>query len=126
LSFPLPQHARAVSTGDMEAVNRLLRYVAPFKYAKYLSSAEFSKLAVLLHDIPPAAILSVNRTNIAAIRNGEAQVVRENVQLILFGGAGGSTVVCWWFFRCGVTGVLVTFDDRVCRCNAEFDEPVVF
>jgi hypothetical protein len=76
--------------------NRRLHPVSPFdlrgtkiqavmRYAKYLSSAEFSRLATLLRDIAPSVVFTVRPANTAAMRRGEREAIRINLRLVLHG-----------------------------------------
>jgi hypothetical protein len=55
------------------------------KFAKYLSTPEFSKLAVLLKDLPPSLVVSAKPENIRGFRTGDAELIRENLKLLLDG-----------------------------------------
>jgi DNA-directed RNA polymerase specialized sigma24 family protein len=55
------------------------------RYAKYLSSSEFTRLAVLLRDVAPSVVLTVNPRNGCAIRRGDWQAIRFNLRLVLNG-----------------------------------------
>jgi len=97
-------HARARQLFDLTMVairrelliDRRLRSVMPFqlrhtkiaaliRYAKYLSSEDFTKLAVLLRDVAPSVIYTVFPANVGAIRRGERQAIRTNLRLVING-----------------------------------------
>jgi hypothetical protein len=76
--------------------NRRLRLLGPLdlrgtksealmRYAKYLSSEEFTRLAVLLRDVAPSVVLTVNPCTACAVRKGEPQATRSNLLLVLHG-----------------------------------------
>lgn len=58
---------------------------AVMRYAKYLSSIEFSRLATLLRDIAPSVVFTVRPANTAAMRRGEREAIRINLRLVLNG-----------------------------------------
>ena len=97
-------HARARALFDLtmvairrELINeRRLPPVAPaslrhtksqalIRHAKILSAQEFTRLAILLRDVAPSVIYTVNPANVAAIRNGEPNATRQNLGLVLWG-----------------------------------------
>jgi Sigma-70 region 2 len=97
-------HARSRQLFDLTMVavrrellpNRRLTLVTPFdlrgtkiqaliRYAKYLSSEEFTRLATLLRDVAPSVVFTVNPENTFAMRHGDWQAIRENLLLVLNG-----------------------------------------
>jgi hypothetical protein len=58
---------------------------ALIRYAKYLSSEEFTRLATLLRDVAPSVVFTVRSENTGAIRRGEERATRENLELVLCG-----------------------------------------
>jgi len=58
---------------------------ALFKFARYLSPEEFTRLAVLMRDIAPDLVFRCNRKNLARMRRGDVQAIRANLDLILWG-----------------------------------------
>lgn len=98
-------HARSRQLFDLTIIgvrrqllpNRRLNPVSPFdlrgtrsealiKYAQFLSSEEFSRLATLMKDVAPSVVFTVKPANIAAIRRGEREAIRENLGIVLRGG----------------------------------------
>jgi hypothetical protein len=55
------------------------------RFARFLSSEEFTRLAVLLRDVPPNVILTVDPSKATAVRRGDSEAVRANVNLVLRG-----------------------------------------
>ena len=60
---------------------------ALIRYAKYLSTDEFTRLAVLLRDVAPSVVFTVNPENASAMRRGDWQAIRVNLRLVLNGAA---------------------------------------
>jgi Sigma-70 region 2 len=63
------------------------RSEAIVRYARFLSAEEFTRLAVLLKDIAPSVVLTIDPSRACAIRRGCVEAVRANVNLILNGSA---------------------------------------
>jgi hypothetical protein len=63
------------------------RSEAIIRYARFLSAGEFSKLAMLLKDIAPSVVLTINPVRACAVRRGEPEATRGNLLLVLHGSA---------------------------------------
>jgi hypothetical protein len=61
------------------------RSEAIIKYARFLSVDEFTQLAVLFKDVAPSVVLTIDPSRACAIRRGEFEAVRMNLDLILNG-----------------------------------------
>jgi hypothetical protein len=55
------------------------------RFARFLSSEEFTRLATLLRDVLPNVIFTVDPARANAVRTGEPEAVRANVSLVLWG-----------------------------------------
>jgi hypothetical protein len=55
------------------------------RFAKYITPDAFSRLATLMNELPPSLVITINRARAAAIRSGDGEAVRANVELILNG-----------------------------------------
>ena len=55
------------------------------RYGRFLSAADFSKLAVLLKDLAPSLVLEMRPENICRIRRGDPEASRTNLRLVLDG-----------------------------------------
>jgi hypothetical protein len=54
-------------------------------FAKFLSAEQFTKLAVIMRDVPPHLVWTIEPARVCAIRRGESEAVRANLDLILHG-----------------------------------------
>jgi hypothetical protein len=60
------------------------------RFKNFLSSEEFSKLAVLMRDLAPSVIVLMKPQNESRIRSTEWSAVRENLLLVLNGDSAAT------------------------------------
>jgi hypothetical protein len=61
------------------------RSAALIKFALYLNAAEFSRLAVLMKELPPSLVAQAKGSNCSAVKRDEPKATRQNLALILYG-----------------------------------------